>query len=192
MKMNDLIVVVDDHPDLRYWVCRVLQDAGYLVVPHDGGASALAWLRGHERPALVLTDMNMVGMDGDDLIRAIREDQRLASTPIVAISADPSAGPAARESGSSAFLHRPCEADVLLRVVRETITQHRTAVAELVVASMIGEINQHRQNHGRSPLEGDGRTRIASILTNAGRGDDAERVLAALLDLLNVIEGDES
>ena len=82
---NCVALVVDDEPDIRYIVARVLGSAGYDVVeaPHGEAALELAF---HAAPGLVITDFMMPVMGGVELIARLRADERTAGIPIVLLT----------------------------------------------------------------------------------------------------------
>ena len=77
------ILVVDDEKKIVQLVRDYLQAAGFRVVTAHDGKMAMAQFR-HERPDLVVLDLNMPGMDGLDVARAIRQER---STPIIMLTA---------------------------------------------------------------------------------------------------------
>jgi CheY-like chemotaxis protein len=81
-----LILVIDDNSDARVLASRVLRHLGEHAVCVASGAEALEFLR-HERPKLVLLDLDMPEMDGLAVLRQIRGDPRLAGLPVVVFSA---------------------------------------------------------------------------------------------------------
>ncbi len=80
-----LVMVVDDSITVRRVTQRLLQREGYRVVLAADGLQALERLQ-EERPAVVLSDIEMPRMDGFDLARNIRGDVRLKDLPIVMIT----------------------------------------------------------------------------------------------------------
>jgi PAS domain S-box-containing protein len=112
------ILVVDDNADLRDYARRVLEPYWRVEAVGDGN-EALAIAR-EQRPDLVLTDVMMPGLDGVGLLRALREDPRTRSIPVVMISAR--AGEEARfeglEAGAEDYLVKPFMARELLARVR--------------------------------------------------------------------------
>jgi chemosensory pili system protein ChpA (sensor histidine kinase/response regulator) len=80
-----LILVVDDSLTVRRVTQRLLAREGYRVTLAKDGLDALERLA-EERPALVLSDIEMPRMDGFDLVRNIRADSRLAGLPVIMIT----------------------------------------------------------------------------------------------------------
>ena len=80
-----LVLVVDDSLTVRRVTQRLLQREGYRVVLAKDGLEALERLA-VERPAIVLSDIEMPRMDGFDLLRNVRSDSRLGGLPVVMIT----------------------------------------------------------------------------------------------------------
>jgi CheY-like chemotaxis protein len=102
-----VIVVAEDHEDIRFVVQRALERAGHQVVATADGAAALDAVRKH-RPAVVVTDVEMPHMTGLDLCRAIRADAELRHIPVVLASGSLHEGDErAAAVGASATLLKP-------------------------------------------------------------------------------------
>src|SRR5207244_9579786 len=80
-----LLLVADDNADMRRYLERVLSRQYRIVLAKDG-AEALEQARSL-RPDLILTDVMMPRMSGPDLLKAVREDRALGSTPVIFITA---------------------------------------------------------------------------------------------------------
>ncbi len=83
------ILVVDDEPKIARLVRDYLEAAGFRVVTAYDGKEALAQFR-YERPDLVILDLNLPGMDGLSVARAIRQSPtsaRARNTPIIMLTA---------------------------------------------------------------------------------------------------------
>ncbi len=111
---RELIVLADDNADMRHYLSRLLSER-YEVHAAADGLQALEVTQ-KLRPALVLADVMMPQLDGFGLLRAIREDASLASTPVILVSAR--AGEESRVEGLEAdaddYLIKPFAARELL------------------------------------------------------------------------------
>ena len=81
--MSDLILVVDDEPKIVKLAQDYLEKNGYRVASAGDGKTALAAFR-HQKPDLVVLDLNLPGMDGLDVCRAIRRE---SDVPIIMLTA---------------------------------------------------------------------------------------------------------
>ena len=81
-------LVVDDYSTMRRIVKNLLHDLGYARVQEaDDGNSALPMLRSGAFDFLI-TDWNMPGMAGLDLLKAVRSDDKLAKLPVLMLTAE--------------------------------------------------------------------------------------------------------
>jgi CheY-like chemotaxis protein len=76
-----LILVVDDDEDIRARVADVLEGAGHAVACVSDGLAALQWIVAHGRPSLILLDLLMPRMDGEQLVQALHETSAFAGVP---------------------------------------------------------------------------------------------------------------
>ncbi len=82
------VLVVDDFSTMRRIVKNLLRDLGFTNIQEaDDGSTALPMLQGGEFD-FVVTDWNMPGMQGIDLLKAIRADEALAHIPVLLITAE--------------------------------------------------------------------------------------------------------
>jgi two-component system alkaline phosphatase synthesis response regulator PhoP len=81
--MNGAILVVDDEPKIVKQARDYLEKGGYRVLTAGDGKTALAVAR-HERPDLIVLDLNLPGMDGLDVCRELRRD---SDVPIIMLTA---------------------------------------------------------------------------------------------------------
>jgi chemosensory pili system protein ChpA (sensor histidine kinase/response regulator) len=114
-----LVLVVDDSITVRRVTQRLLQREGYRVSLAADGLQALERLQ-QERPAVVLSDIEMPRMDGFDLARNIRADESLAGLPIIMITSRIAEKHRdhARTLGVNHYLGKPYSEEELLRLVR--------------------------------------------------------------------------
>ncbi|WDE03966.1 MULTISPECIES: chemotaxis response regulator CheY [Thalassomonas] len=88
MDKNMKVLVVDDFSTMRRIVKNLLRDLGFTNISEaDDGSTALPMLQGGDFD-FVVTDWNMPGMQGIDLLKAIRADERLAHIPVLLITAE--------------------------------------------------------------------------------------------------------
>ncbi|MCW5653105.1 MAG: Hpt domain-containing protein [Hydrogenophaga sp.] len=113
-----LVLVVDDSITVRRVTQRLLQREGYRVVLAADGLQALEKLQ-MERPAVVLSDIEMPRMDGFDLVRNIRSDVRLSDLPVIMITSRIAEKHRehARELGVDHYLGKPYSEDELLALI---------------------------------------------------------------------------
>lgn len=113
-----LVLVVDDSITVRRVTQRLLQREGYRVALAADGLQALERLQA-ERPAVVLSDIEMPRMDGFDLVRNIRGDARMVDLPVIMITSRIAEKHRehARELGVDHYLGKPYSEDELLALV---------------------------------------------------------------------------
>lgn len=81
--MNEVILVVDDEPKIVKLARDYLERGGFQVVTANDGTTALAVAR-HEKPDLIVLDLNLPGMDGLDVCRSLRRE---SDVPIIMLTA---------------------------------------------------------------------------------------------------------
>jgi CheY-like chemotaxis protein len=108
------VLVVDDDPDIREMLRFVLETAGYSVYLAENGKEALELLlRTEPPPGLILLDLMMPIMSGDEMLLALRAIHSLRAIPVTIVTASVTAMP--REA--SGLLRKPVDLDALLDVV---------------------------------------------------------------------------
>jgi two-component system chemotaxis response regulator CheY len=108
-------LVVDDIATMRRIVKSVLNELGYNnVTEADDGSSALPMLRDGEFDFLI-TDWNMPGMPGLDLLKAVRANEKLAKLPVLMLTAEAKREQivAAAQAGVNGYVIKPFTAAVL-------------------------------------------------------------------------------
>jgi len=119
-----LVLVVDDSLTVRRVTQRLLVREGYRVKLAKDGLEALEMLA-QERPEVVLSDIEMPRMDGFDLVRNIRADQKLAGLPIIMITSRIAQKHRdyAQELGVDHYLGKPYGEEELLALVARYAAQ---------------------------------------------------------------------
>ena len=123
------VLLVEDDPDGRLAYTEWLADAGFRVIAAHNGLQALERAFDH-RPDVVVTDLNIPGIDGYELTRRLKQDPRTSDVPVLAVTgyaafaADPGR---ARRAGCDAVLPKPCSPDELEAAIRALINESRRA-----------------------------------------------------------------
>jgi two-component system cell cycle response regulator DivK len=117
--MAKRILVVEDDPDNRRIVVKVLTLEGYEVLEAIDGRSAVALAR-REHPDLVIMDLAIPGLDGWEASRQLKSEPETADIPIIALTAFAMRGDEerAREAGCDGYLAKPCRPQTIREVVR--------------------------------------------------------------------------
>jgi two-component system, chemotaxis family, chemotaxis protein CheY len=109
------VLIVDDYATMRRIIKNQLTQLGYTDIDEAAtGEDALTKLR-KAHYSLVISDWNMEPMTGYDLLRKVRADEKLKTTPFIMITAEAKADHAiaAREAGADNFILKPFNAAVL-------------------------------------------------------------------------------
>jgi chemosensory pili system protein ChpA (sensor histidine kinase/response regulator) len=116
------VMVVDDSVTVRKVTSRLLERQGMDVMVAKDGVEAMAMLQ-ERRPDIMLLDIEMPRMDGFEVARQIRHDERLAKLPIVMISSRTGSKHQERatELGVNRFLGKPFQENELLATIEELV-----------------------------------------------------------------------
>lgn len=109
------ILVVDDFSTMRRIIKNLLRDLGFNNTSEaDDGQTALPMLQSGNFDFLV-TDWNMPGMTGIDLLKAVRADAKLASMPVLMVTAEQKREQIveAAQAGVNGYIVKPFTAEVL-------------------------------------------------------------------------------
>jgi len=110
------ILVVDDDPDIRHALVRILSHSGHRVLAAADGDAALALSRAHA-PGLVVLDYMMPGMDGGAVLAALRDELADAAPPTLLLTASDADRDRAEELGAVEGLEKPFRIPQLLAAV---------------------------------------------------------------------------
>lgn len=118
------VLVVDDSPLARKHVSRVLQSLGIERIDHAGNGLQAIEMIDHHYYDFVVTDYNMPGMDGKELIDHIRTRSAHASLPVLMVTSESNENrlAAVQQSGVSAICDKPFEPMTVRRLVRQMVT----------------------------------------------------------------------
>jgi two-component system cell cycle response regulator DivK len=120
MKETKKILIVDDNEDVVTTYRVVLERMGYGVDIARDGNECLEKIE-QNRPDIVLLDVLLPGLSGNEVCRLIKETARTSDIPVVAITASVAADTREKmaEVGADAFLLKPIEVSDLNRVVKK-------------------------------------------------------------------------
>ena len=118
------ILVVDDSITMRQMVTLTLEKAGHTVAAADSGTTALKVVE-KERFDLVITDLNMPGMNGLELIKELRMRQATRSKPILVLTTeiDTEKKAAGRAAGATGWIVKPFDPAALLEVLPRVLSK---------------------------------------------------------------------
>jgi CheY-like chemotaxis protein len=118
------ILVVEDDPDSRLMIATALEFEGHPVVTATNGVEAYNAARSH-RPALIVLDLMMPVMNGEEFRRAQLANESIAKIPVVVVSAHHDASVIARRLRAHGCVSKPIDIDALLAVVDRAIGRRR-------------------------------------------------------------------
>jgi len=123
---NARILYVEDNPENRLLVKRILEAEGYSIIEATDGPSGLE-VAAQMQPDLILLDINLPEIDGYDLARRFRETPGLQQVPILAITANVMQGDRERtlEAGCDGYIQKPLDVDRLPEQVRTALQRTR-------------------------------------------------------------------
>jgi two-component system, OmpR family, alkaline phosphatase synthesis response regulator PhoP len=152
--MNELILVVDDEPKIVRLARDYLEQSGFRVLPSNDGLSALAAAR-QEKPDLIVLDLNLPGMDGIDVCRALRRE---SSVPIIMLTArvEETDRLIGLEVGADDYISKPFSPRELVARVRAVLrrTQGEVQTPGLIrMGSLQIDLNGHRVMRQDEPIK---------------------------------------
>ncbi len=112
------ILIIEDDADVRDALGDALRGAGLAVDVANDGIDGLDRLRSGAAPALILLDLRMPRLCGEEFLRAMRDDEAYADVPVVTMTAgtDP-----AESADVVAHLHKPFDLLGLLQIVLSVV-----------------------------------------------------------------------
>lgn len=108
------ILIIEDEADLREMLAEMLEDRGYSVEEAANGRDGITRLRDGAPPNVVLMDIQMPFMNGDEVYAEMQADEALAKTPVVFMTSDPERAPA-----GVPLMKKPINVNKLIDVVKK-------------------------------------------------------------------------
>lgn len=142
--MPPRIVIAEDEPSIRAAMSLSLAEAGYIVRLAEDGISALCEIR-RETPEILLSDLNMPGMSGRDLLSVVR--QRFPAIRTIAMSGAFSGDEVPLGIAADAFYEKGTGEETLLQAIRSLLqTEWRVLRSSNITVSL----STHRNGHSSS------------------------------------------
>lgn len=120
-----IIAVLDDEPEMRKALRRLLACRGFQVAEYERGEDLLEAL-GSRRLDCLLLDLHMEGVNGFDVLEAFLAQQVHVPVIIVTGHDEPGTEEQARRLGAAAYLKKPVDRDTLLSSISAALTHHET------------------------------------------------------------------
>jgi two-component system alkaline phosphatase synthesis response regulator PhoP len=181
--MNETILVIDDEPKIVKLARDYLEKGGFRVVTAEDGVTALAQAR-HQHPDLVVLDLNLPGVDGLDVCRALRRE---SDVPIIMLTArvDETDRLIGLELGADDYIPKPFSPRELVARVRAVLRRTRGGIqppAMVRAGDLEIDLNAHRVTRGGQVID---MTRIefkllAALASNPGQALSREQLVERL------------
>lgn len=143
------VLIVDDEVALARALTTILEREGFAAEAHSSAPRALERLAEQEFE-VVVTDINMPGMNGLELLRQVREHDR--DVPVILLTGSPAVESAALavNYGALQYMLKPVMPDEFLNSIRRAVRLHRLAVAKRLA---LHELGTHAGESGGAALE---------------------------------------
>lgn len=117
------ILAVDDSPTMRQMVSFTLTGAGHEVTEAKDGEDAIKIVQGASGFDLIITDINMPGMNGIELVRAIRALPAYKFTPILMLTTESQTEikQEGKAAGATGWIVKPFNPEVMLSVLKKVL-----------------------------------------------------------------------
>jgi two-component system cell cycle response regulator DivK len=114
MENSATILYIEDNPDNRLLVRRILEAEGYTVLEASSASAAFSTVQSHQ-PDLILMDINLPEMDGYTLTSRLKAIPELDKVPIIAVTANVMKGDRERtiQAGCDGYIQKPVDVDAL-------------------------------------------------------------------------------
>jgi len=116
------VLVVDDDEDMLIMMQHLLMAEGYVPLISPNAQNAMAIIA-RRRPAMVLLDIRMIGVNGSDICQLIKSDPATASIPVIILSANDNIAAISKECGADAYLAKPFSLQKFKEVFYELVKQ---------------------------------------------------------------------
>ncbi|MEJ5146058.1 hybrid sensor histidine kinase/response regulator transcription factor [Sphingobacterium sp. MYb388] len=140
---REIILLVDDHADIRNYIYKLFQDRFY-VVQAENGEQAVAILQKIE-PHIIISDIMMEGGSGIDLCHKIKKSNQWSHIPLILLTASSSSEIKLKgiEGGADDYITKPFDKDMLMARV-DNLIQNRNRLHEYFHSHITLQSNDHK------------------------------------------------
>lgn len=114
------ILICDDDEGILDMLEMVLEDSGYTIIPEKNSLNIYTLIE-KEQPDLLLLDLWMPVLSGDQVLRTLKNNPSTKDIPVIVISASTEGKRIADDAGASEFLAKPFDVDKLVTKVQALI-----------------------------------------------------------------------
>ena len=122
---NGKVLIVDDEPDTLEIIRKLLQFEGFDVLIASSGEEGIKRIA-EEQPEVVLMDINLPGINGNEALKRIKEIHPFPSVVMLTAYATVDNAIQALKEGASDFVKKPFENDHLIHIVHQSLEKYRT------------------------------------------------------------------
>jgi CheY-like chemotaxis protein len=115
--MSNEVLVCDDEQEILEIVKLILEDEGYEVLAVSNSLDVES-MREHKRPELVVIDLWMLALSGDQVVAVLREIENLKKISVIVISATSDGRQIAFAAGANEFIAKPFDIDNMITTVK--------------------------------------------------------------------------
>jgi two-component system, cell cycle response regulator DivK len=125
--MTQQILYIEDNPDNRTLVRRVLQSEGYVVREAPDGRTGLQ-MAAEQRPDLVLMDINLPEVDGYEITARLKQLTGMSQVPVIAVTANVMKGDREKTlaAGCDGYIQKPIDIDTLSNQIEHFLTRNNS------------------------------------------------------------------
>ncbi len=121
--MTATVLIIDDEIHIRRLTARVLEMAGYHVLEAAGGSQALRLIE-ETRPDVITCDIAMPGMDGFEVLQALKSQPATAEIPVIMLTAigQEKNADQATALGAADYITKPFSSTNLIETIKRQLT----------------------------------------------------------------------
>jgi len=123
-QLQKTVLIIEDDADTRLLLSAILDHQGIKTTTATGGLDALSKLESEPLPDLILTDLEMKGMDGAALIQILKQSTRTKNIPVILSSGHVNTVEQAQDMGVQGCLCKPYGIETTMALVNSLLTKN--------------------------------------------------------------------